>query len=212
MAAAMGSDKRSKLHLRASSIRLRFLKDDIRRLDKIMTLAQVQRHYFLSFEDLIGDPDFLYRRAKISPLNTSSLRLETTFMTFSGDGEARKNAELLQWQPGWKLAHLAGTAELRLRLGVERSLGKVEQPWILEGGFGDERPDAEWLLADGRRVAVEYDAGYPPAVVREKLRAFSRYDMVYWGTPSSTRQHNLQSRYPGQAEFLSLDFFTPAGQ
>lgn len=210
----MVPEKRSDMASWPSSLRLTALREDLRRLDKVMTLAQVQRHYLLSFDDLKKDSDFLYRTARFGPLSTSSLRVTTVFVTFK-EGERSKagrgNAELLRWQPGWKLAHLAGTAELRLMLGATRISGAVSQSWVLEGGYGDLRPDATWMTPEGQRVAIEYDAGYPAPVVRDKLRSFQSYDLVYWGTPSAARQTNLQSRYPGQAEFLKLDFFTPPG-
>ena len=44
-------------------------------------------------------------------------------------------------------------------------------------------------------VAVEYDSGYPPMVIREKLRAFAQFDEIVWGTPSAVRTAHLRGQY-----------------
>lgn len=182
------------------SIRIGKLFADLSVMDRVVTLGQVERHYDLSVQDLRGS--LALREAVHAPLVDSSKRVRTTFAT------TPELEEWMRWRPAWELAHLAGTAELRHMLGVARVTGQgAAQRWVLEGGFGEERPDAEWLTPDGKRVAIEYDGGYPPLVVQKKLRAFRKYDAVYWGTPSLIRRAHLYSRHAGRAEFLSLNVF-----
>lgn len=175
----------------AINIRLRKVAEALA-VDRVLTTAQASRHYGVGEDALRAR--FPHREVLLRPLNTSAREVVCTFIT--------QDEDLIRWEPGWALAHMAGTAGLRHRLGA------TPEAWTLEGGYGDHRPDALWRRPDGAVVAVEYDAGYPPATVRRKVAAFSDggYDELVWGTPSRARTAHLQMRYaqPGRS-FVTLD-------
>lgn len=85
--------------------------------------------------------------------------------------------------PGQGLMHWAGLAELLL-LEEVRPGGRAEL--VLNPGRGAGRkPDMLiWMPGDGRAdTAVEFDAGYPNKVVRQKLiaAASAGYRRMLWG-------------------------------
>lgn len=95
-----------------------------------------------------------------------------------------------------RLEHLAGTAEMRLRLDApaDPSLWKVEH--ALDGRLG-ELPDAAWLR-EGGPVAIEYDKGtYSSQKVLAKLHGFqqSGYSEVVWGVVQERRVDHFRRRY-----------------
>ena len=154
-----------------------------------MTLRMAEQRYGMSAEEL--RPHFALREVEFKPLNVSNRSVRATFIA--------ADEALLRWTPAWELAHLAGTAQLRTQLGA-----RVED-WVPEPGMKANRPDAIWQPGE-QVVAVEFDAGYPPKVVREKLRTFADFDQVVWGTPSPVRASHLRSRYASsQREFVVTD-------
>lgn len=90
------------------------------------------------------------------------------------------------------LRHLAGVAEMRIRLGLP------PDPNLWRVSFARhhrvEEPDAVWFTPSGP-VAVEYDAGrYTRRLLTEKRRAFAlRYAGQVWGAPVSERVETLKS-------------------
>jgi hypothetical protein len=94
------------------------------------------------------------------------------------------------------LRHLAGVAELRLRLGVppDPEAWRVSRKRL----HPVEEPDAVWFTPEGP-VAVEYDAGgYSRARVRAKGEAFARrFVGQVWGAPVPERVAYLKALLPG---------------
>lgn len=97
---------------------------------------------------------------------------------------------------------MAGTAQLRDLLGAQAA------DWVPEERYGSsahQRPDAVWHPGQ-QAIAVEYDSGYPPMVIREKLRAFAGFDEIVWGTPSTVRTAHLRGQYGDTGrEFVVAD-------
>lgn len=165
-------------------------------VDRVLTLAQVVRHYEVREEPVLSH--FPHREVQFKPLSNSSPVKRTTFIA--------REPERLLWEPAWSLAHDAGTAELRYLLGASR------QEWERAQGYGTSRPDALWRRPGGQVVAVEYDGGYPPAITREKFQAFSdrrTFQGLVWGTPSRARTAHLAERHGGAGRsFLVVDITT----
>lgn len=175
--------------LPAINIRLRKVADALA-TDQVLTAPQAMRHYGVGEDALLAR--FPHRDVLFRPLTTSTRESLSTFIALKAD--------LVRWEPGWALAHAAGTAELRHLLGAS------PEDWSREEGYGDHRPDALWRRPDGAVVAVEYDAGYPPAMVRRKVKAFGTYDALVWGTPSRARTTHLQLRHAQAGRsFVTLD-------
>ncbi len=90
------------------------------------------------------------------------------------------------------LAHLAGTAEIRHRLGARpedwRVLSHLEQPV--------SEPDAVWRHPRLGHVAIEFDQGaYRPPRLERKIRDYARlYAGQVWGTPNPRRAEDLERR------------------
>ncbi|GAA5533906.1 hypothetical protein [Deinococcus aluminii] len=173
-------------------VRLRQVADALA-VDGVLTVPQAVRHYAVEEDALLAR--FPHREVRFRPLNTSAREQSCVFLA--------QDAELLRWEPGWVLAHQAGTAALRHALQASR------HEWERERGYGAHRPDALWHRPDGAVVAVEYDGGYPPAVVREKIRAFGEqgtYGGLVWGTASQVRTGHLRARYGGDGrQFMTVD-------
>ena len=174
----------------STPVRLRSLQADLA-VDGAVSITQARRHYQL--EPQVIAQTLPTRALMTRPLKSSTCVREVTFVTLTDD--------LLRWTPAWALAHQAGTAELRHLLGAHR------QDWQREPVLGSHRADASWDNA-GSLIAVEYDAGYPPATVRAKLGAFEQdFTAVVWGTLSGTRRQHLESRHQAAGRsFVQLSF------
>ncbi|GGR15484.1 hypothetical protein [Deinococcus ruber] len=129
----------------------------------------------------------------VQPLVDSTIEYAVTFRILS--------TQIALQRPG-DLTHLAGLAQLRA------VLQQSAEGWELMGSASEIRPDAV-LHEQGRRIAVEYDAGYRTQVVRRKMAAFAEYDAVIWGTPSRLRSQRLQAEYP-HVRVLTVDYWTAA--
>lgn len=150
-------------------------------VDRVITKEQAQRRYNFTVAELRRL--FCYRPAEVKPLARSSRFVQTAFVALPSE------EEFLRWAPAWELAHLAGTAEIRTLLGAS-----VDDWTLDEATMRGNRPDAVWRRGE-QVVAVEYDAGYPPKVVAEKIQSFQDYDALVWGTPSAVRMGHLRSVY-----------------
>ncbi len=99
------------------------------------------------------------------------------------------------------LRHLAGVAEVRLRLGVapDPEVWRVSRKQV----HPVDEPDAVWLTPEGP-VAVEYDAGgYSRTRVRAKGEAFAlRFVGQVWGTPIPQRVRTLEGLLPPSARVM----------
>jgi len=172
-------------------MKLRALISDLK-VDGTVTLKQAQQHYQLPSE-LVLDA-LPSRTMQVRPLRSSAQTVSATFIALD-EGE-------LRYAPGWALAHQAGTAALRHVLGAKRG------EWEREASFGTHRADATWHLPGQGLVAVEYDAGYGSATVKEKFRAFSEvYDAVVWGTSSSARATHIEAKHTApKRHFVQVDW------
>lgn len=164
------------------NVRLRQLRETLV-TDRVLTTTQARNLYGLTEQDIRAR--YPAREVLLRPLNTSAREVPCTFVAL--------DENLIRWEPGWSLAHMAFTGEMR------RHLGAPPDEWEPEGGHGDARPDAIWRRPDGSLLAAEYDAGYPPATVRRKILTFSddTYDELVWATPSPVRTAHLQRQYAG---------------
>ena len=148
--------------------------------DLVLTLPQAVHHFRLSEGQVLKD--YPHRLVQYKPLSTSTRQLKTTFL-------ARSKVDLREL-PGWKLAHLAGTAQIRYLLGAGI------KDWLPETAYGNHRPDALWRPSSDRVIAIEYDGGYAAEVVRQKMASFSdKFDGIIWGAPSSARLSHVRSRH-----------------
>jgi len=99
------------------------------------------------------------------------------------------------------LRHLAGVAEMRIRLGLP------PDPSVWKASFARfhrvEEPDAVWFTPSGP-VAVEYDAGhYSRRLLMEKHRAFAlRYVGQVWGAPVPKRAQTLERLLGGNVRVI----------
>ena len=109
--------------------------------------------------------------------------------------------ESLRHLPLTALRHLAGVAELRLRLGVppDPEVWRVS----LKQVHPIDEPDGVWLTPRGP-VAVEYDAGgYSRDRIRAKGEAFAlRFVGQVWGAPIPERVRTLRGFLPPLAQVV----------
>ncbi|AZI45220.1 hypothetical protein EHF33_20130 (plasmid) [Deinococcus psychrotolerans] len=152
--------------------------------DAAMSGTQLKKYFGLDVVDLEGVRyvDTIIRPAKRSMAN----EINTTFLTWTrqianGDDTA--------------LAHRCGTAEVRYMLGADsnRELWQAEA----RGALSYDNPDAVYVPGNGRRIAVEFDAGsYSPSVIRNKLDTFSDrgFEETIWAVTTSVRQRNLTQK------------------
>jgi hypothetical protein len=109
--------------------------------------------------------------------------------------------ESLRHLPLAALRHLAGMAELRLRLGAppDPEVWRVS----LKQVHPVDEPDGVWLTPRGP-VAVEYDAGgYSRNRVRAKGEAFAlRFVAQVWGAPIPQRVRTLEGLLPPSAQVV----------
>jgi len=175
----------------APQTRLQSLVADLK-VDGTVTLKQAQQHYHLPSELVLST--LPSRTMQVRPLRSSAQSVSATFIALE-EGE-------LRYAPGWALAHTAGTAALRHLLGVKRG------EWEREASFGTHRADATWHRPGQGLVAIEYDAGYGPATVKEKLKAFSEvYEAVVWGTTSSARANHIEGKHAApRRHFVQVDW------
>lgn len=158
------------------------------KVDEVLTAAQLAR------VGLAGK-GFPSRELTVRSLVTAKSEIQQPVRFF-----ARTNQLLLK-RPA-DLAHLAGIAESRRLLGVPGDR------WMLDRGGYRQRPDAVFTDAGGELIAVEFDAGYPRAVVRHKVKAFSSaYAGLVWATPSAVRAKHLRRDYP-ELRVMCVDYWS----
>ena len=127
----------------------------------------------------------------VRPLPNSSVELGVTFRALSQKYLYAKTESL---------PHYAGLAAGR------HALHAALDEWTVMGNGKSICPDAEWR-SGGRVIAVEYDAGYRPGVVAQKMESFKAYDAVIWVTPSRVRTERLQAKYPA-VQVITVDYWT----
>ena len=163
--------------------------------DLVLSGEQLGRHYGLAPQDLTGVP---FVEDLIVPVSTVG-RTERQVRFYL----ARKT---LAYNEANHLAHMAGTGEIRHRLGVRPGVWNAES----RGALVAEIPDAEWTQPDGEVIAVEYDSGaYSMDTVRRKVMAFRQreYQGIVWGTPSEVRVRRLHREL--QVDARSVCWFEP---
>ena len=104
-----------------------------------------------------------------------------------------------------RIAHLAGTAEMRYKLSVSLELWtNFVQGMKRSAG----RPDAMFETAEGV-VAVEYDSGsYSAATVRGKLAGYASFGSIVWGASGKVRTQHLRALHGSAAVFLHLPWWS----
>ncbi|MBZ9752194.1 hypothetical protein GO986_12325 [Deinococcus sp. HMF7620] len=172
------------------------------RTDRVLSGAQLERHFDLSPSQLQPLKDFTQFSATLQPVYRSvRSRTVVPFVTLEASMERRLSAE--------QVGHLAGTAEIRLQLAA------APQDW--QSGAAalgrSNKPDAVYLLGE-HRVAIEYDAGsYRARVIEQKLEQFSRdYAGLVWGVTSGVRARRLQDRLGAHGvQVLHLNWWSDQG-
>lgn len=154
------------------------------RTDHVLTDAQLAR-FGLSGSAFPG------LTLTVRPMKDGLVEREVTFRALQSETLERHI---------YRLPHYAATAAVRHELGGEQ--------WVIDKQGSELAPDAVWEV-DGQRVAVEYDAGYRPDVVRRKMAFFREaYDQTVWATPSALRTARMQAKYP-HVRALTVDYWTP---
>ena len=172
------------------------------RTDRVLSAAQLKRHFDLDLGQLQGLREFVCFNAVVQPIfRTQTSRQIIWFVTREPRLPRRMSPE--------QVGHLCGTAEIRLRLGYSpeqwrsdaAALGKLS------------KPDAVLTLGP-HLVAIEFDAGsYRGRVVRQKREAFSgRYAGLVWGVTSRVRAGRLAEVLgPFGVKVLQVNWWSEAG-
>jgi hypothetical protein len=154
--------------------RIAQLKQDLS-VDKALSEGQLQ-HYDLTLQHLSE----LRTRTVWLALTRGSYRYRTTNFIVDPSEAARCTNGL---------RHLAGVAEMRRRLGVERSA------WRSDAGtlFHRATPDAYWQ-DQTHIIAIEYDVGsYSTTQIVAKASAFTAFAGQIWGCASKLRARRLSA-------------------
>lgn len=144
--------------------------------DRALAASQVLRYFGVTPQEL-GVPHTPVQ--VFEPVHMRALRVQTVFCTATPE---------LAHRAAPVLAHLAGAAEVRLRLGIP------PHEWSSGDNTDRHLPDAVFTR-DGRRYAVEYDRGsYTRRRIVEKILTFhGEYDAVIWAVPEGReRGHGVQ--------------------
>ena len=151
--------------------------------DEVVTAAQLQRWGWWAAAQALELPS-LTRTCRVRVTDPESGR-DLRFLALDRETLSRAPRDLM---------HLAGLAEARRRLALEPG-----ETWRLlnarGAAMGDTRhwPDAEIVqqLDNSRRSdwAVEFDAGYSRARIRQKLQAAATagFTRLYWASSIHTR-------------------------
>lgn len=168
--------------------------------DGVLAETQLRRHFGLGPRDLVGA--WMVEDIVRPVHGRFALEVPARFYV------AARSMRLMDAST---LSHRAGTAELRLRLGVAPEAWEVEA----RGRLRYEEPDAVWHPEGGAgsgsgggvggAVAVEYDSGaYTSGVVRRKVRMFRDrgFSGVLWGVPGALRARRLAPLVGGRVEVV----------
>ena len=153
--------------------------------DRIISLAQVKRHYGLAKKDLSVTGLKLHAEY-ISLTATRKRHPLVEFVTLIKDRSIRRKRAP-------ELRHLAATAELRHLVGA-----KTKDWTVVRDGIADASlPDARWEHPNGYNVAIEYDAGsYPVSRIVEKTETWrAEAKEQIWG--SNSRRVGQLRKYLG---------------
>ena len=146
------------------------------RVDKVLSVPQVRRHYRILKKDL--PPSYGSFASHVKDTYYAERVRKVSFVSLEGSSR-RLSAN--------DLRHLAGIAEMR------HALGAASQSWSLHPRGETAVPDALWTL-DGEKVAVEFDAGsYSRERIVYKAQAYGRFAAQVWGSSSQARLGFLQS-------------------
>lgn len=147
--------------------------------DKVLSVAQVIRHYGMSESEAIAQGARAFV-VSVSKTQNSTEKLHH-FVT-----PARKRP----LNDGSNVRHLTGVAEMRYLLGA------THDAWVSEADkrHAGNEPDGVWFKPEGD-VAIEYDAGaYSPNQILDKLIAFqTSYSGQIWGSPSKRRVTHIRA-------------------
>ena len=162
--------------------------------DRIISLAQVKRHYNLDKEDL--SISGLKLHAEYIALTATRKRHPLVeFVTLTKDRSVRRKRAP-------ELRHLAATAELR------HLVGAAPEDWtVVRDGIADASlPDARWEHPKGYSVAIEYDAGsYPVSRIVEKTETWrAEASEQIWGS-NSRRVGQLRKYLGDEVVIFTLD-------
>lgn len=180
------------IHARAGNLALKaenLALVSVLRTDLVLTTVQLERRGLAAAAERLG---LRPRSLDVRTLVTSKTSERTVHFVALDEATLKPDASVL--------FHLAGLAEIRHLLG--------ESPAVFRrvSDRSDVRcPDAMLHYGTDLNRAVEFDAGYPVRVMREKLEAFSYPPAVpqvdghlgfagtLWATTSERRAHRIRT-------------------
>jgi len=127
-------------------------------------------------------PEWVARKEVTVPLYVGGVSVRTVFYVHPS----------LPQEADYVLRHLAGVAELRYRLVAPKEAWSVDADPV----HFAPTPDAV-LISKGERIAVEYDAGYPLSIAKNKMLAMGeKYPRQVWGVVTEERKRALTALIP----------------
>lgn len=148
----------------------------------VLSASQLRRYYGATDAELAIFP---FREVHLQPVHMRQLQVTCRF--YSTD------RSLLLRRPT-DLAHMVGTTEARLHLGIPAE--HWQAPRAVQGALS-HLPDGQVMLGDQGTLAVEYDRGsYSYKKVIKKLTAFNLqgHRGVYWILPPRTDYGSASGR------------------
>jgi len=129
-------------------------------------------------------PEWAVKKEAMVPLYVGGASVRTVFYIHPS----------LSSRTDYVLRHLAGVAELRYRLLASKEVWSVDADPV----HFAPTPDAV-LLSKGERIAVEYDAGYPLLIAKNKILAMGeKYPKQVWGVVTEERKKTLMALIPNR--------------
>jgi len=129
-------------------------------------------------------PEWVVKKETTVPLYVGGASIHTTFYIHPS----------LPSRADYVLRHLAGVAELRYRLLAPKEAWSVDADPV----HFTPTPDAV-LFSKGERIAVEYDAGYPLPIAKNKMLAMGeKYVKQVWGVVTEERKKVLMTLIPNR--------------
>jgi len=165
--------------------------------DRIISLAQAQKHYGLDKDDIEASASLKLHVDFIGNTAYSKRHPKVEFVTLKEDRSIRRK------RPP-ELRHFAATAELRHTVGA-----KTDDWEVIRSGLGKASlADAVWQHPNGHEVAIEFDAGsYSIARVVEKTEAWAREGkQQVWGISSKPRLNTLSGYLHSKVPVHFIDF------
>lgn len=171
-------------------------------IDRTLTTVQLERRGLLKATEWLDLPQIC--RTCRTRTTQSHSTVDLTFVALNPRTLARSARDLM---------HDAGLAEARHRVHHGLHPNAIWQHVDVAGRKRTHLPDAEVLNLHSRRLqdfAVEFDAGYAPARVEQKLKAAAEagYSLIIWATSIHARTSTVAAqarKLHGLGQLLGVD-------